>query len=52
MYDTLFRLSLRYRCASLDGIKTKMQEIYHFIEIFTYTEKIKKRRINSFDDLH
>ena len=30
MYIKLFRLSLRYSCASLVGIKTNMQEIYHF----------------------
>ena len=29
-YSKSFRLSLRYTCASLVGIKTKMQEIYHF----------------------
>ena len=30
-YSKRFRLSLRYSCASLVGIKTKMQEIYYFL---------------------
>ena len=29
-YSKLVRFSFRYSCASLVGIKTKMQEIYHF----------------------
>ena len=34
MYNKLFRLSIRYSCASLIGIKIKMQVIYHLSDFF------------------
>ena len=47
-HSLLFRSFFRCSCASLVGIKTKMQEIYHYNEIFTYlsppvTLKIRSR---------